>query len=1092
MKNTIVKNSQLRGSWVAGMRLAFAALLFFSSAVAALAQTRVAGTIVDENNVPIPGVTIVEKGTNNGTNSDNDGKYTINVAGSDATLVFSFIGYRTQEVAVNNQTSVNVSMAPDITALQEVLVTGYTSERKQDIVSAVSTVSKAYTTAIPLSNVEQALQGRIAGVQVTTSGQPGQYSQVRIRGFGSLGNNAPLYIVDGVPTYDVSNLNSYDIESTTVLKDAGAASIYGARAAAGVIVYTTKHGKNDGKTHIDFDMSSGLAYPGNGIANLNPQQQANKVYEALRNSGATSAAGQPYGDDLNNPKIPDYVNVGVQQQDGSWKPTGNIMEGDPRIQAARDNYNVDFNKGPIVQVVKASKGDGTDWYKALTRVAPINRFSLGMYGGTDKGHYYMNASYYNQQGIVINQYLKRYNLRFNSEFKPHKNVRIGENLMLTYKDNPQIGDAQSENQILGTYRMPKIIPVRDDYGNYAGTAAPGFNNPANVVAQQERASKDYFHTYQTQIFGNAYLEIDPIQHLTLRSSFGGQYNYGYNFQYGFRTYENAENNGSYSLNEAYAFSNSWIFTNTARYQNKFGDHTVSLLAGYEAIKDPAQSKFISGFGLNPFSNDPNYLTLTNTSSTGRQLASGNNSQTRTLDSWFGRADWNMKDKYYLSATVRRDASSAFGPNQRVGYFPAFSGAWRISSESFMSGTSSWLNDLKIRGGWGVMGNQNINPTNQYSLFGGGPTQGYDIGGTNSSVAAGLIPLQVGNPNGHWEKNITTNIGIDGSFLDGTMDVILEFWKKETSGLLYAPQIPASAGVYQNNPTINVASMTNKGIDLQIIKRIKVTNDLDLILDGNIAPISNKITALAPGITYFDGPSFRNNSYVRNAVGQPISSFFGYQMIGYFKDGADVQASAKQDGAAPGRFKYKDINGDGVINDQDRVFMGSAVPKFTYGLNITAKYKAWQVDLFFYGKYGNHIINQVKAWNDLYPTFAGAALSTETLQSWTPELGNNAKTPIIENASNFSTTNAPHSWYMESGSYMRMKNLQVSYNVPLAMLSKWGVTRLRVYAQALNLFTITKYTGRDPEVASQVDTTLGIDQGNYPAQRTYSLGLNLGF
>jgi TonB-linked SusC/RagA family outer membrane protein len=1097
MKNIIAHKIEFmkesRWKAVLAVRTLFLLLWFCSSLTVQAQQARVSGTVLDENASPVPGVTVVEKGTSVGTNTDNDGKYVLNVSSSAATLVFSFIGYKTQELAVNNQTVLNISLVPDITALQEVLVTGYSSERKQDIVSAVSTLSKAYTVAIPVSNIEQALQGRVAGVQVTTSGQPGAPSQVRIRGFGSLGNNAPLYVVDGVPTYDVGNINPYDIESTTVLKDAGAASIYGARAAAGVIVYTTKHGKNDGKTHIDFDMSSGLNYPGHGLPLLNPQQQANKVYEALRNGG-NSVAGQPYGADINNPVVPDYINVGVQQGDGSWKPTGNIMEGDPRIQKALDNYNVDFDKGAIIQVVKADKA-GTDWYKAMTRVAPINRYSLGMSGGNDKAHYYMNASYYNQQGLVINQYLKRYNLRFNSEFKPHKAVRIGENLMMTYRDNPQIGDAQQENQLLGAYRMPQVVPVYDVRGGYAGTAAPGFNNPGNVVAQVQRGSKQFAKTNFTQIFGNAYLEIDPVQHLTLRSSFGGQLNYGYNFNYNFRTYENSENNGSYSLNEASFTSTSWILTNTARYQNKFGDHSLAALVGYEAIKDPAFSRFINGFGLNPFSNDPNYLTLSNTNSTGRQLASGPGGQTRTLASTFGRIDYNFKDKYYISGTIRKDASSAFGANQRTGYFPAFSGAWRISSESFLQGTSAWLNDLKVRGGWGVMGNQNISPTNQFTLFTGGPGNGYDIGGTNNSVASGLIPLQVGNPNGHWEKNITTNIGLDGTFLDGTLDVVLEFWQKKTSGLLFAPNISATAGVYPNNPTINIASMTNKGIDIQVVKRLKVNNDVSLILDGNISPFSNKITDLAPGITYFDAGTFRNNTFVRNAVGQPISSFYGYQMIGYFKNAADVDASPKQDGAGPGRFKFKDVNGDGVIDDKDRVFMGSAVPKFTYGLNITVKYKNFSLDMFFYGKYGNKIINYTKWYNQMYQSFSGAALGAETLHSFSLEAGadnSKAKTPVMETSSNFSTNNSAHSWYMENGSYMRMKNLTLNYNFPVGMLGKSGIQRLRVYAQAVNLFTITKYTGKDPEVASQVDTTLGIDIGNYPATRIYSVGVNLGF
>jgi TonB-linked SusC/RagA family outer membrane protein len=1056
----------------------------------ALAQnSTVSGTVRDETGAGMPGVNVVIKGTQNGTVTDATGAFTLQVP-SDAVLVFSFIGYKTFEEPVNARTSIDVALTSDLVNLEEVVVTGYASERKQDIVSAVSTLSAANTVALPLPNVEQAIQGRVAGVQVTTSGQPGAPSQVRIRGFGSLGSNAPLYIVDGVPTYDVSNINPYDIETTTVLKDAGAASIYGARAASGVVVYTTRHGKYDGTTRIDLDVSSGLNFPGKGVSLLNPQQQANKVYEALRNSGA-STVGQPYGPDINNPVLPDYINVGVQQPDGSWKPTGNIFAGDPLIALARANSNVSYENGlPIVQVVPANKA-GTDWYKEMTRVAPINRVSLGVSGGSERAHYYANIGYYDQQGIALNQYLQRYNLRFNSEFKPFAKMRIGENLQLSYKKNPTIGDQQSENQLNAAYRMPTIIPVHDEAGNWAGTAAPGFNNPNNPVANLTRLSRDYNNQNSTNGFGNIYAEIDPIKNLTLRTSLGGELYYTYALLYSPRTYENAENSSSNTLTEGYQYQTRWIWTNTARYQRDFGANSFTGLIGYEAIKDPAFSRSISGFGLNPFSSDPNFITLTNTSSTGRQVNSGIPNQSRTLASYFGRVDYDFNDKYYLSVTVRHDASSAFGVDKRSGVFPAFSAGWRIKSENFMQ-SATWLDDLKIRGGWGVMGNQNISPTNQYTLYGGGPNNGYDINGTNNSVTGGIIQTQVGNTLGQWEKNTTSNIGLDGTLFNGSLDFILEFWQKNTEGLLYAPNIPATAGVFTNNPVVNVASMVNKGIDVQIIERFKIGDEISVIADGNISPLINQITELAPGISYFDAGTFRNLTFVRNAVGQPISSFFGYDMIGYFRDAADVAKSPTQDGAAPGRFKFRDVNGDGVIDPSDRIFMGSAVPKFTYGLNLNVKYKMFSLDMFFYGKYGNKIINFSKWYNNFYQSFSGAALSSNTLDSWTAENPDNAKTPIMESASNFSTNTQANTWYMEPGSYLRMKNIQLNFTFPQNVLNALHVKNMRAYVQAVNLFTITKYTGKDPEIASSVDTTLGVDVGNYPATRIWSLGLSIGF
>lgn len=1060
-------------------------VLAISTALTAQAQS-VSGTILDESGQPVPGVSILEKGTTNGTSSDNDGKYSLNTTTPNPVLVFSFIGYKTQEIPVSNRSSVSVNLEPDVTALNEVVVTGYTSERKQDIVAAVSTISTKNTVAVPVSNVEQAIQGRVAGVQVITSGQPGAASQVRIRGFGSFTNNAPLYIVDGVPTFDVSDINPNDIESTTVLKDAGAASIYGARAASGVIVYTTKHGKNDGKINVTYDMSVGLNFPGKGLEVLNPQQTAQKTWEAFRNAGQTPKHPQ-YGD-ATDPKLPDYINVGVQNSTGGWAPTGGVFEGDPRIQKALDNYNVNFDKGPIVQVVRANKA-GTDWYDAMTRVAPVTRHSLGLSGGNERSHYYLGLGYYNQQGLAINQYLKRYTVRFNSEFKPAKVIRIGNNIQGAYRDNPQIGDQQSENQLNMAYRMNPIIPIYDVNGGYAGTAAPGLNNPANPVASLRRLNKDYNQQTRVSLFGNVYAEVDLLKHITLRSSFGGNYSSGYAMQYGFRTYENSENNASYSINEASYYQTSWVFTNTARYENKFGDHSLKVLLGSEAIKDPARGRNISGVGLNPFSSDPNYIGISNSSASGRQVSSGPNNTSRTLASLFGKIDYNWQEKYYLSATVRRDGSSAFGPENRFGYFPAITGAWRLSSESFMQ-SLPWIEDLKLRGGWGIMGNQSIPPGNQFTLYGSTPTTGYDINGANSAVSPGIIPSQIGNPAGKWEKNITTNIGLDGTFMKGTMDVILDVWNKKTEDLLFNPTFAATGGVYSNYPYINVGSIVNKGIDLQIIKRQKINSDLNIVLDGNIGFVKNEIKSIAKGLDFFDAGTFRNLTFVRNAVGQSLSSFFGYKMVGYFKDAADVSASPKQDGAAPGRFKFQDINGDNVVDASDRAYIGSPIPKFTYGLNVTVNYKAFSLEAFFYGKYGNKIVNFSKWFTDFYPSFSGAAIGARTLHSWTPE-NQNAETPIFENVSNFSTNTQANSWYVESGSYLRMRNLQLNYNIPASILDRLGIDRLKVYVQAVNLFTITKYKGKDPEIASSVDTTLGVDVGNYPATRIYSVGLNLG-
>jgi len=1082
-----IYHNELWSGFALSKQCLFLALILLCS-VAAFGQDRaVSGKIIDDQGQPIPGANILEKGTGNGTVTDAQGAFNIKVGGANAVLVVTFIGFKTQEIPVGSQTNIDVTLLPDVAALSEVIVTGYASERKADLVSAISQISADKAVALPQSDIGQALQGRIAGVQVTSSGQPGTPSQVRIRGFGSFGNNSPLYVIDGVPTFDNSNINPYDIEGYTVLKDAGAASIYGARAAAGVILITTKHGKYDGTTRVSLDINSGVTQQGEGVKNLNPQEQANAVYTALRNSGGI-ATGQPYGSDINNPVLPDYINVGIP----GGNPTGNVFEGDPRIATALANYNVDPNKGQIIQVTRANKG-GTDWYKAMTRVAKVSRYSLGISGGSDKAHFYANFTYQDQPGIAIANYLQRYNVRLNSEFKPVKNVRIGENLLVSYRQQALVGNPSDENALNLAYRMPTIIPVYDVNGGYAGTAAPGFNNPGNPVAGLTRInSKNVNHNNYTQIFGNVYMEVDPIKHLTLRTSFGGSLdNYNYLLLTP-RTYENAENTSSTTLQEAMSTGMNYTWTNMATYQNKFGDHSLRVVAGTEAIKTGV-GRSMYGFGLNPFSNDPNYISLSNTNSTGRQLAS-TPFQPATLQSYFGKADYNYREKFYLSATVRRDGSSVFGPQNRYGVFPAVSGAWRLSSESFMSGVN-WINDLKIRGGYGIMGNQNISTSNQYTLYQGGPGNSYDVTGSNNSVSPGLIPQQVGNIAGKWEQNKTANIGLDGTFFNGTTEIILEFWQKTTEGLLVQPSILQTAGIYVNNPFINIGKMTNKGIDLQVIRRIKLNNDLSMTIDANISPFKNTIDAIANGQTYFSTGTFRNLTFVRNQVGQGLSSFYGYQVQGYFKDASDVSSSATQSGAGPGRFKYKDVNGDGKITSDDRVFMGSPIPKFTYGFNVNVKYKNWSLDAFLYGVYGNKIVNFSKWYNNFYQSFSGAALSKNVLNAWSsdPSANNSgAKTPILETASNFSTNSTPNSWYVEPGSYARLKNLQIGYTLPSTLLQKYGIQKMKLYVQAINLFTITKYTGQDPEIVGNVDVTRGIDVGNYPATRQYMFGLNVGF
>ena len=1080
-------------------------------------SVRVSGTIIDDTGQPVPGVSILEKGTANGTTSDAEGSYTINVSSASSTLVVSFIGYKSQEIAVNNQSSINISMEPDVTALEEVVITGYSVDKRRELTGAVSTVKAKDLTFAPTGNVEQMLQGRVPGVTVITNGQPGTNSQIRVRGFGSFGGNQPLYVVDGVPTDNVQFLNPDDIETTTVLKDAASASIYGARAASGVIVYTTKRGKKGQKLNITYDNLIGFTSPGKGQEMMKPQDFADWTWQAIRNTedanaaAANSGAGRPvdyaaalskfnhpqFGGGL-SPVMPVYLKVGSQ--------SGAAVGSTPvDLAAERLKYNIDPRNGSIYTVIAANL-DGTDWYDEITRNAPIFRQTLGFNGGGENNRFYIGLSTQDQQGILLNNNFKRYAFRANSEFDVLKNLRIGENLQFTYRSvlgqgggGGGSGVAADENDILSAFRMPSIIPVHDVFGGYAGTTASGFNNPRNPVANREGQGNN--KAFEAGAYGNLYVELDPIPGLTLRTSLGGAYRNSAGRSYTRWQYENSENNSAFGYNQFNGFSWNWVFTNTANFKKTFGNHSLDLLVGQEALNTGAGWNDNQS-GLNPFSWDPNYINISNVTSV---VANGSQFKGSNFSSLFGRVNYAFKEKYIISGIVRRDGSSRFGSENRYGVFPAVSAAWRVSSETFMQGVS-FISDLKFRGGYGLMGNSNpVDQNNQFSLYGGSVgASSYDINGSNSSAITGFYRTRIGNTSTKWETSITSNIGIDGNLFDGKLDVIIDFWKKDTRDLLYSLPITATAGPNASVPSVNVAKMVNKGIDIFLGTKGNVTNDLTFELNVTGSFLKNEIVEIAKGQTYMTtvNPGFRGIQPIRNQLGYSISAFYGYQVDGLFRDAADVAGHAVQSGAAPGRFKYRDIAGpkdaegnltgpDGIIDANDRTYLGSPVPKFTGGVNVIFRMKGFDLEAYLYSSIGNKIFNVSKWFTDFYPSFQGASISERVKESWSPtNLG--AEIPVFESASNFSTNTQSNSFYVEDGSYLRLQNISLGYTLPGNLLDRVRMTRLRIFISTNNVFTISGYNGLDPAVGGAADTNFGIDVGNYPVTRSYTAGLNIGF
>ncbi len=1060
-------------------------------------QHTVTGIIKDEQGNPLAGVTVQVKGANTGTVTSVDGQFKLEVP-DNAILVFSSVGFETQEVSTANKSELNIILHTSSKSLSELVVTGYTTQIQKNLTGSVSTVKGSDLTAIPMGNAQKQLQGKVSGVNITTSGEPGGGSKVRIRGFGSFTSNDPLYVVDGVPTTDISSIDPNDISDISVLKDAATASIYGARAFAGVILITTKKGKA-GKLTVNYDVSYGNQYPGHGFDLMNPQQTAEWTWKAMEAVGDKPSHPQ-YGSGA-EPVIPDYIMAGTHY---------GLLNSDPNTAALVDPslYNIDPSKGPFYQIVKANKA-GTNWYKEITRVAPIQNHNLSLSGGSDNSRYSVQMGYYNQQGVVMETYLKRYTLRANTEFTIHNRVKIGENVQVALRDNPTLGNGDiggSEGNAIGwSYRENPLIPVHDIMGNFAGTRADGFNNPHNPVADQYRTKDNRTHT--TDIFGNIYMDVLLPYNLTFHSSFGGGYsNYYYN-TFGYLQYEDKENNPT--VNYVYEGANyqyNWVWTNTLQFEHQYGDHYIKVLLGEEALGGQARNVDVSGF--NPFSPDPNYATISTTQSSGRTATDGGGPLARTY-SLFAQANYNYKDKYLLSGTVRRDGSAVFGPEHRFGVFPAVSAGWRISSENFMQNTR-WINDLKIRGSYGEMGNSTPVPLkNQVNTYAASPeAASYDIFGTDNSLEEGLRADGFAAPATHWETNKTLDFGLDATLFNNAFDLTVDWYKRNTVGLLYAPQVEATVGFLNDYPTVNVGSMKNVGVDLQISKHGNFATNWRYDATLNFSTYKNTITKIADNIDYFYGNSYGatriGGNPTINKVGHSMSAFYGYKVVGLWQSEDEIKAADEQaqkalgnpdatyqdGGEQPGEFRYKDVDGNGYIDNDDRMIFGNPNPDFTYGITASIGYKNFDLRLDFYGVWGQQLINYTKWYTDFYASFPGGAISKRVLNSWTPQ-NTNTNIPIFEDRAVFSNNQTFNSYYMENGSYFRARNIQLAYTFKKGLLQKAGIQNLRVYIQGVNLFTITKYDGLDPAI-SGLDNNFGIDYGTYPFVKQFVVGANFTF
>ncbi len=1090
-----------------------------------LNRVDVRGKVTDDKGLPLPGVSVNVKGTTGqGTTTGIDGTYRINTTAANGTLVFTYVGFTSQEKDFSGATTINVVLAESAQALNEVVVTGYATEQKKDILGSVSIVNTKDLLSAPTGNVTSQLQGRSPGVTVSGDGSLGGSAKVRVRGFGSFAGSEPLYVIDGVPvsantatagssaantTSAIDNLNPNDIESVQVLKDAAAASIYGARAANGVVIITTKQGKS-GAAKITVDSYYGTNYVSkSSFPNvLNAAEFGQLYWKELQ--GAFESSGNPaytvggaswkhdqYGSGA-TPVTPEYILV----RNNGANLGGAALEALKITNPAQFAALVD-PAGYSLSTHQIVKSADTKWFEEIYNPAPVKSLQVGASGGSENGNYSLSLNTFNQQNTAaVTNLFDRYTVRANSTFKVKKSIRMGENVQLAYANTKGDGSPGGAGPQVAWLLSP-LIPVYDIMGNPASSAAPQLvstNAPGrNQVTESWRNRFDNNANYG--IFGNAFGEVDLLKGLTARSSFGIDYSSRRIKDITPVTYEHAENTTANSILYNSNFSNTWTFSNTLNYSTTLAEkHALKFLVGSESIKTYAEDLSATRLGLSPvLESNPNAQVIN--AGQGTQSNSGT-FRRNTLFSLFTRLDYSFDDKYLFNATLRRDESSRFGKNNRAGYFPAAAIGWRVSGENFMKDVS-WISDLKLRASYGVIGNQSgLSNENQYYVYSADIGQGYPITGSNTAKADSYTLSRVGNPNAKWEENRTTNIGLDASLFDRSVDFTIEVYNKQTKDLLVQNQAPGT-GTLATQPFINAGDMTNKGVDIGLTKRGNIIDGFRYEVGLSFSKYKNNVTRVLdnPLATIAGAGTRLNGSPSLTSVGHPIGAFYGYQLDGFFNSQAEVTAyNAKYNPSgtttpwippAVGRWKISDVNGDGVINANDRTFIGSPHPDFQSGMNLTLGYKNFDFSGFLFWNKGGQIFN-LSRYNTDFNTFQFNRSSRMLYESWTPELGNSAKLPKLDLLDTYSNINVTN-YYVEDASYLRLKTLQLGYTLPKSLVSKVKLDRMRVYVQAQNLFTVTKATVLDPDanLNGTSDTSLGVINNTLPTPKQVLFGISFG-
>lgn len=1012
-------------------KILFILLTILSAYNFGAAQQVITGTVSDERE-PLIGATVQVKGTGRGVATDFDGMYSIQVPNGETVLIFSYIGLESQEILVGDQTSINVILKENASVLDEVVVVGYGTQKRSKIGGSVGVVTAQEITEAPVLRVEQALQGRTAGVQVAqNSGSPGSALTVRIRGIGTINNSDPLYIVDGVPVGGIDYLNPNDIESINVLKDAASAAIYGARGANGVVLITTKGGKRNQDGRISYESYYGVQSPWKTINLLNAEEYAILSNEAHINAGLIP--------------LPEFANP-------------------------------------------AGLGEGTDWLGAIFQDAPMTNHQIGITGGSERSSYALSANYFLQEGIVggAKSGFERVTVRFNSDRDVKSWLKIGNNISFTNLTRNFLPENNEfTTPLVRALNMDPITPIFKSDGTYAYSryADTDIVNPVNAIEQT------YNEWNSNRLVGSAFAEAEIMENLTFKSTFSMDITFAE--QRGFVPRFDLSNDttladapaGERNLINSVSINNNiwtnWQLENLLTYSKEMGDHVILANLGNTVLKN--RHDYNGGANTNLPSNRWEDAYIGNTIDPIASMSSYSGADESSLLSFFTRINYEYSDKYLASVTFRADGSSRFGANKRFGYFPSASFAWIASYEDFWNYDA--ITFLKVRTSWGQNGNDRISNYGFTSIVNNG--QNYTFG-AGEMITNGAIALSPGNEDLQWETSTQTNLGVDVEFLDGKVAFTGDYYIKNTSDMLYAAPIPLHVGA-AFPPTQNIGEVRNNGVELALNHR-NIVGGLKYEIGGNIAFVNTEVLYLGEGGEPISTGRVQsaNANVSRTEVGQPIAGFYGYVTDGIFQNTEEVAAHAFQsEQTQPGDIRFKDLNGDGEITEEDQTYIGNPTPDFTYGGNIRLDYKNFDFNLFILGSYGNDIYNATTRYDFTYVNRPVSQLNRWTGEGSTNE---NPRVSLTDPNQNARVSDR----FVEDGSFMRIKNVQLGYTLPRDISMRAKIEKLRVYVSSQNLFTITNYSGLDPEIGALNALEIGIDRGFYPQARTFLGGIQLAF